>query len=242
MEVKLTFLGTRGYVEVRTPLHRMQSSMAVSYNGKSVIVDCGADWLGKVEEWDAEAIVVTHAHPDHADGLKTGAPCPVYATKEAWEVMNAFDVRHRRLVTPREPTEIAGIGFEAFPVAHSSRAPAVGYRIAAGQVSIFYVPDVVWIRDREGAMSGAKLYVGDGATVTRSMIRKIGDALIGHVPVRTQLTWCQKTGVSRAIFTHCGAEIVEADARTIQAKLQALAKERKVEAQIAYDGLEVVLR
>jgi phosphoribosyl 1,2-cyclic phosphodiesterase len=220
----------------------MHSSMMVSYYGKSVVIDCGADWLGKVEGWDAEAIVVTHAHPDHAQGLEQGAPCPVYATEEAWEGMEDFDIRDRRVVSPREPTEIAGIGFEAFPVDHSSRAPAVGYRIVAGQVTIFYVPDVVWIRDREGAMSGAALYVGDGATVTHSMVRRIEGALIGHTPARTQLTWCQKTGVPRAIFTHCGAEIVEDADQTVQAKLQGLAKDREVEVQIAYDGLEVVLR
>jgi hypothetical protein len=73
----------------------------------------------------------------------------------------------------REPAEIAGIVFEAFPVDHSTRAPAAGYRIAA--------------------------------------------------------------------FTHCGSEIVKADEQDIQAKVQNLAKEREVEAQIAHDGMEVVL-
>jgi phosphoribosyl 1,2-cyclic phosphodiesterase len=220
----------------------MHSSTMVSYHGKRVVLDCGAEWLGKVGEWNIEAVVVTHAHPDHAQGLEEGAPCPVYATERAWEGMEDFHIHDRRVLAPREPTEIAGIGFEAFPVDHSSRAPAVGYRISAGQVTIFYVPDVVWIRDREGALSGAKLYVGDGATIKRSMARKIEGALIGHTPVRTQLTWCQKTGVSRAIFTHCGAEIVQADDQRVQAELQVLARERGVEAQIAYDGLEVVLR
>lgn len=46
-------------------------------------------------------------------------------------------------------------------------------------MTILYVPDVVWIRDREGAMSGVKLHVGDGATITRSMVRRIEGTLIG---------------------------------------------------------------
>jgi hypothetical protein len=33
--------------------------------------------------------------------------------------------------------EIAGIGFEPFPVVHSTRAPTVGYRITAGRVTVF---------------------------------------------------------------------------------------------------------
>ena len=34
--------------------------------------------------------------------------------------------------------------------------------------TIFYAPDVNCVRDRERALTGAKLYVGDRATVTRS--------------------------------------------------------------------------
>jgi phosphoribosyl 1,2-cyclic phosphodiesterase len=124
----------------------------------------------------------------------------------------------------------------------TTRAPAVGYRVTAGQVAIFYVPDVVWIRDREEALGGVQVYVGDGATVTRSMVRKIEGTLIGHTPVRTQLTWCQKEGVPRAIFTHCGSQIVAGDPEELEAEINALAEERGVQAEIAYDGMEVVLR
>lgn len=240
--MKLEFLGTRGNIEARTRRHGMHSATMVSYYGREVLMDCGEDWLGKVEDLNPRAIVVTHAHPDHAWGLKEGAPCPVYATQEAWEDMEGFGIQDRRIIAHRGPTDIAGITFEAFAVDHSTRAPAVGYRITAGQVTIFYVPDVVWIRDREAALSGAKLYVGDGATITRSLVRKIDEALIGHTPIRTQLTWCQKLGVPRAIFTHLGSEIVEGDERTLGAKIWDLAEERGVEVEIAHDGMEVVLR
>ncbi|MGC9349741.1 MAG: MBL fold metallo-hydrolase [Anaerolineae bacterium] len=241
--MKLEFLGTRGYIEPRNRRHRMHSALMVSYYGKRVLIDCGEDWLGELEALNPHAIVVTHAHPDHAWGLKEGAPCPVYATEISWEKeMESYDIEEREVMPAREPVEIAGITFEAFPVDHSTRAPAVGYRVIAGEVTIFYVPDVVWIRDREAALSGAKVYVGDGATITRSMVRKIDDNLIGHVPIRTQLTWCQKEGVPRAIFTHVGSEIVKGDERSLGPKVQELAEERGVEAQIAHDGMEEVLR
>ena len=87
--MKLTFLGTRGEIEARTRRHNMHSSLMVSYRGKKVMVDCGADWLGRLGELKPKAVVVTHAHPDHAWGLKEGAPCPVYATKEAWRLWRA---------------------------------------------------------------------------------------------------------------------------------------------------------
>ena len=78
--MKLTFLGTRAKIDAGTQRHGKQSSMKVSYYDTEVIIDCGEDWLGRVSGWKADAIVVTHAHPDHAFGLKEGAPCPVFAT------------------------------------------------------------------------------------------------------------------------------------------------------------------
>jgi acyl-coenzyme A thioesterase PaaI-like protein len=75
------------------------------------------------------------------------------------------------------------------------------------------------------------------------MVRKPGEVIIGHVPIQTQLTWCRKTGVRRAIFTHLGAEIVEGDERSLGAEIRALAEERNVDqVEIAHDGMEVVLR
>lgn len=77
--MKLTFLGTRGEIEAHTRRHRMQTSLLVSYRSADVMVDCGFGWLGKLNRVDPSAIMLTHAHPDHAWGLKRGAPCPVYA-------------------------------------------------------------------------------------------------------------------------------------------------------------------
>lgn len=239
--MKLTFLGTRGYVETRTPRHRRHSSLQVSHAGRDVIIDCGEDWRDAVFGWTAEAILITHAHPDHTGGLVEGAPCPVVATPESWSVMEEFEVKERQAIEPGTPIEIAGIAFEAFPVEHSTRAPAVGYRITAGETAIFYVPDVVYIRDRAGALAGACLYVGDAATVSQSFVRRSQGALIGHTPVRTQLTWCQKEGVPRAIFTHCGPELVVDDEAPLLETIQALAQERGLEAQVAYDGLVIEL-
>lgn len=240
--MKLTFLGTRGYIEARSRRHRRHTALEVSYRGRRVMIDCGEDWLGELEELSPRAVVVTHAHPDHVGGLTEGAPCPVWATEEAWEGMDGFPLEDRHTVEPREPFTIHGITFEAFTVEHSTRAPAVGYRVTAGRVTIFYVPDVVYVHERGEALQGAKLYVGDGATLTRSMVRKQGENLIGHTPVRTQLTWCRKEGVPRMIVTHCGSGIVEGDERTLGAQLREMAGERGVEAEIAHDGMEVVLR
>ncbi|PYL63367.1 MAG: hypothetical protein DMF25_10700 [Verrucomicrobia bacterium] len=251
--MKLTFLGTLGEIEARTRRHRMHSSLLVSYRGAKVMMDCGLDWLGKFERLHPDAIVLTHAHPDHAWGLRNGAPCPVHAPEKTWRTLRGGKIdnpekigarerfRSRQLIKVRMPTQICGITFEAFPVEHSILAPAVGYRVRAGRALIFYGPDLLFIHDRKAALREVQVYIGDGATLTRSLVRKRGGTLIGHAPVRTQLTWCAKEGVPRAIITHCGSEIVTGDERKLAAKLRALAAERGLETEIAHDRMELVL-
>jgi phosphoribosyl 1,2-cyclic phosphodiesterase len=239
--MKLTFLGTRGEIDVRTRRHQMHTSLLVSYRGANVMIDCGLDWLGKLKRVSPSAIVLTHAHPDHAWGLKRGALCPVYAPEKTWRELSHYPIKDRHVIPERKPTKICGITFEAFPVEHSILSPAVGYRVSAGRARIFYAPDLIFIHERSAALKDVQVYIGDGATVTQSFIRKRGKALIGHSPVRTQLTWCQKEGVPRAIITHCGSEIVNGDEREIAAKISAMAAERRVKVQIAYDGMNVAL-
>lgn len=240
--MKLVFLGTRGNTDITSPRHRRHSSLLVDYRGQRVMVDCGADWRDEVWSLRPPAIVLTHAHPDHAWGLRDGAPCPVYATAETWLALSSFAIAEPQTIAPREPVTIRGITFEEFPVEHALLAPAVGYRITAGRVAIFYVPDVVFIRERTAALAGIRLYVGDGATLSRSMVRRRGDSLIGHTPISTQLGWCQKESVPRAVFTHCGSEIIRDEGDGISPRLRLLASERGVRAEIACDGMTLLLR
>ena len=114
--------------------------------------------------------------------------------------------------------------------------------MSAGRVVVFYVPDVVDIEEREAALTGVRLFIGDGATLARPLIRRRDDRLIGHTPVRTQLTWCREAGIRRAVITHCGSEIVKGDAAAIGARVKAMGAERGVAATIAEDGMTLVLR
>lgn len=240
--MKLTFIGTRGEIEARTERHAMHSSLLVEYRRRRVMIDAGRDWLDRLDTHAPHAIVVTHAHPDHAFGLERGAPCPVWLPPAAREALRDYPLAEPRALEQRAPVAIEGLDFEAFPVDHSIRAPAVGYRVSAGGVTIWYSPDVLHIPERAQALRDVRLYIGDGATMEKSFVRRRGNVLVGHAPVRSQLTWCQKEGVPRALFTHCGAEIVEGDEAEVGARLGVMAEKRGVTAAVAYDGLELVLR
>jgi ribonuclease BN (tRNA processing enzyme) len=205
------------------------------------MIDCGADWLSRLKRIAPTAIVLTHAHRDHALGLAHGAPCPVFATAETLALIARFSLAEARAIEPRRPFSIDMIGFEAFSVDHSLRAPAVGYRVTAGRAAFFYVPDLAALRDPAAALHGVDLYIGDGATVTRSMVRRRGRDMIGHATVGAQLAWCREQGVGRAIFTHCGSEIVRSDAAAIAAAIARLGREEGIEASLAYDGQRLAL-
>jgi phosphoribosyl 1,2-cyclic phosphodiesterase len=239
--IELTFLGTRGELKIRSRRHRRHSSLLIHCGDTRMMIDCGADWLGRLAAIAPTAILLTHAHPDHAAGLAQGAPCPVYATKKTLDLLHRYPIHDRHTLLPRKSITIGGVKFEAFPVQHSIRAPAVGYRGSAGNRSFFYLPDVAELRDISAALGGVDIYIGDGATMRRSMVREKNGNLIGHAPITAQLGWCEKAGVRRAIFTHCGSPIVRGDSRQVERTVRQLGLERGVDARVAYDGLTLAI-
>jgi phosphoribosyl 1,2-cyclic phosphodiesterase len=219
----------------------MHSAVIVDGGGGRVLIDCGEDWLGRVGHLHPAAILVSHAHDDHAAGLKRGAPCGVYATAEAWRAMAAWPLVTRYVIPPRRQFALAGLLVEAWPVEHSVLAPAVGYRVTARSSCMFYVPDVANISDPVAALRDVDVYVGDGATLDRPLIRRRGAVRIGHATIGTQLQWCAAAGVKRAVFTHCGSGIVRSDPREVALRVATVARQHGVSARIACDGLRMTI-
>jgi phosphoribosyl 1,2-cyclic phosphodiesterase len=237
--MKLTFIGTRAYIKSRTKLHFYNASCIVSHRSTHIMIDCGIDWRERVKNLHPRptAIIISHPHPDHIWGLQDGAPCPVYATARAFKEISDYGL-DRHVIKSYVPFNIGSLTLSAFSVEHSLLVPTVGYRITDGKKTIFYIPDLVYIRRRVAALKNIDVYIGDGARIVVPRIFKRGRRLFGHTSIAQQLRWCQQDGVSRAVFTHCGTDIVTKPDASAQ-KIAALAKKYAVETTIAYDGLVV---
>lgn len=240
--MKITFLGTCGYIQTHTRTHRLETATLIEYRGKRIMIDCGGDWLKRVWRIKPDAIVLTHAHPDHVDGLKNGSPCPVYAPRQTWKLIENFLIPEslRNTIYFTKPNLIYGLLFQPIRVKHSLHAPAVSYRITVGKKVIFYAGDVAYIPNTKRVLRGVQLYIGDGATITTPLIRKKNGEIFGHTTIKTQLTWCQKAGVKHAIFTHCGSPIVSAH-RASTARIKRIARDKNIEAQVAHDGQVITI-
>jgi hypothetical protein len=159
---------------------------------------------------------------------------------ETWRIMARWPLPVRCELPIRHAVIIAGFVVEAWPVQHSLNAPAVGFKVFVHGACLFYAPDVA--RLPQGALDHVDVYVGDGAVLTRSLVRHRGSVLIGHASVTEQLDWCRAYGVSRAFFTHCGSGIVRSDPTRIEAIVRSLGRRRGVTGLLAHDGLTIRVR
>ena len=90
--MQLRFLGTRGGIVLASRRHRRHSALLVEHARGRLVIDCGEDWRGRIAALAPDAILVTHAHPDHCGALADGAPCPVYASPRACRALARFPI------------------------------------------------------------------------------------------------------------------------------------------------------
>jgi len=239
--LKLTFLGTRAALTAPGNGHLMHSALLIEHVGKRMLIDCGSDWRGLPGRLRPEALLLTHAHDDHAGGLDDAFPCPVWASDATWEFLADLDLPLRHRFAFREPFAVAGVQVTPWPVVHSFRAPAVAFRITDGTRALFYAPDVVALPDAAQALAGVDLYVGDGTAFDSSLRRVEEDQLCGHAPLPEQLAWCAAAGVRRMRVTHCGETLCGAKAEQVLGELSRSGRERGVEVSVVSDGEELEL-
>src|SRR5262249_30222949 len=234
------FYGTKGFVEEESSSHKGHSAFVIESNGFRLLCDFGHNRKGMLEEIAPDAIFVSHAHPDHAWGLEEGTHVPVYASSITHELTKDFPIRRRITLAPGKSVKVGPWRLTAFPVVHSVRCPCVAARLESGKNVFVYSGDIVNFETPDEALTGARLYIGDGSILTGSLVRRhASGVLIGHTTVRAQLGWLGQHRVPRAIFSHFGKGPIEMGETVLAEKLAELAtaKAPRCEVSAAHAGL-----
>ena len=240
--MRLHFYGTKGYVEESSRAHSGHSAFVIEEVGFRLLCDFGQNRKGMIARIRPDAIFLSHAHPDHAWGLEEGTDAPVYASEITHEILAKLPIENRVVLGPGAPADLGPFRLTAFPVLHSIRCPGVGARIVSGDFTAVYSGDVVAFEDPEAALSGADLYIGDGSTLTDSLVRRHkSGALIGHTTVRAQLGWLARHGIPRAIFSHFGKGPIALGEAGLESALAELAGSPPPGCAVtaAHDGMEM---
>ena len=234
--MKIKFLGTRGNSDIKNTRHKMHSStLFISNSGNRLLIDLGKDWFGKLHDISPDSVLLTHSHPDHAGGLtEKDRGIPIYMTRETYLGLNeslrkSLEIK---LIIPGKVYYISEFPVVAYNVKHSLVAPAVCFKIG----DIIYAPDVAQIVNRKKVLNNINLYIGDGASLRKSLYFVTNKTLVGHASIATQLLWCQLDGIKNAIFTHCGNSLMQAKN---EAEAEELGRIAGINCKIAYDGMEV---
>lgn len=238
--MRLRFYGTKGYVDESSAAHSGHSAFTIEDGGFRLLCDFGENRRGLLRKIRPDAVFVSHAHPDHSWGLEEGTSVPVLASAITHEILERLPLPERIVLEPGRRVRVGPFRLTAFPVVHSIRCPGVAARMEISGRVLVYSGDIVAFGNSEEALSDASVYVGDGSTLTASLVRRhASGALVGHTTVRAQLGWLAKSGVPRAVFSHFGSEPIGMGEEALREALGKLAAERApgCEVTAARDGL-----
>ena len=233
MNISITFLGTKGEIEESTPRHRYHSSALLVAGAARILIDYGRLRRQSLNEIKPDAVLITHAHPDHYAWLHEDLPldAPVYMSQDTYDY-GKYKPQNSRIIKPGETFGAGPFVCESYDVMHSIRCPAVGWRIKAGGRTLVYNSDLVDIIRKEAVLTGVDYYIGDGSAIKANLVRRRDDVLFGHTRIGTQINWCRKFGIPNVMFTHLGKETI--------GKEEEFLKE-PTDIVLAYDGMQVTI-
>lgn len=232
--MKLTFLGTKGYIEESTKRHRYHSSLLIEYKGYQLLIDHGllSHPLKKIKPY---AILITHAHPDTFKWIKENEEYAgrIYVTRQTRRLSKfkkKFVILKLNKWFSLGPFEIL-----SYSVIHSLRAPAIGFKIKANK-TIIYNSDLVVMKNKN-VLRDVDVYIGDGSSVKGNLVRNLAGKIFGHSKMSTQINWCKQYGIKNIIFTHLGKEALALG----DLKLEKMLKQEGMKIKIAYDKMKIFL-
>ncbi len=244
--MELIFLGTSADKPVlkQGRNKRLRSAIALRENSRVVLVDCGPDIKEELrrEKLKPQFLFVTHAHPDHIQGLpwliSTFRP-KVYLTLSIWQdlqkkrAVKSLDLQPV-LVTPQRWFKIQGFkeSFLFVEIRHSKLVSTFALVLKRGRrVILFYAPDIKEMTT--GARSyflRAETLILDGSILSRP--------LNVHASIREQLRWAQEAKAKKILFTHLGKNPTRFSHNVLEKQL----KQIDPRAGVCFDGMELRLK
>ena len=240
--MKLTFLGTRGYIEESNSKHKMRSSLLIEDGDVRILIDHGDTWKGKLDDIHPTHILLTHCHPDHCFGFDEPTNTPTYMRRIVWQTLrpSTKQLLENRIIIGTKPFKIGNLTLLAVPCIHSTRCPTNGFIIDDGKHRIAYFPDVLWIPDYQDKLKDVDVYIGDGSYLEDApgRVRWDDGMSFGHALVEDQVKWCKKVGISKIYFTHFGKQAVEQPDK-LRDYLKELSEKYDVDITEAVDGMTI---
>jgi len=164
---------------------RSSPAVLLIHNDTKILFDCGPDIKEQLKEARArpDLLFVTHAHPDHIDGID--------------------DIPENTRKYLKEGAEFDHCKVIAFPIIHSVIAPAVGYKFFSDHLRIIYCPDFLRIEEEERVLPNTDLAILDGSSLKRDIVRG-PQKNIGHQSMINSIAMCRRYGIKNIIFIHIG--------------------------------------
>lgn len=212
--MNIKFLGTKGEIEEYTKKHRYQSSLLLITKNFRLLIDYGIIHKHNLNKIKPNAILITHAHPDHyiwtKEYIKT--KIPVYLTKKTL-AYGRFKPNNYKIIKPEKKFKINSFTILPYKVLHSIRCPTIGFKISIKRKNIIYNPDLIDIINKNKILKKIDYYIGDGSCIRANLVRRKGKKIFGHARIITQINWCKKYNIKNIIFTHLGKETIEKEKR-----------------------------
>ena len=158
-----------------------------------------------------------NSHPDHVDGIRGRTlQLPVLASRKVISQLRKIcELRDPR---PGSRFEYKDVSLKLIPCLHSVKAPMWGL-VLNEEIGIF--TDIIAPRRGWDVLKNLKVYIGDGSTLNRPIIRRDKETgeIYGHTTMLTQLRKADSYGWKKVIFTHFGKVPVEMGDEKLQEAL-----------------------
>lgn len=232
-KAQLKFLGTKGEIEESSKKHKYNSSLLLTKGKFKLLIDYGILHKYNLEKIKPDAILITHAHPDHYSWTKEDikTKIPIYLTKKTFDY-GKFKPENPKIITPNKKFKLKYFTILPYNVLHSIRCPAIGFKIFVNKKTLIYNPDLVDIINKDEILKKVDYYIGDGSCIKANLVRRNKKGIFGHTRITTQINWCKKYKIKKIIFTHLGKETIR--------------KEKKFQKEhpeiiLAYDGMKITI-